>query len=767
MKKPLLFLCFITTYFIAFGGIIPVTSLNDGGPGTLRQGIIDAQNGDTLLITTTGTLFLSSQLEITQKLTIIGPGPADFIIDGQDSTRIFFLKDGPNDSLYLSGMTLQHGNTEFTPKATPSEFGGGAILNYGSLFIENCVFLENIAEYAGAIDCLSNANQFGFIYLELRNCSFIRNRATSDAGTDRIHDAGAIQSNGENGGNSRIDAFNCLFAQNEAEASGGAIQMKGDDNTNNEFFCTNCLFTQNKSANVGAIDNTRFGATTLANTIIIGNEGIGKNDDFFGNLFSKGFNLIDQFNDRKNIFPDNPVGPDTFLLDAGLGPLVRLSNGHFAFPLTCNSAAIGFSDPTTAPAEDIRGEARGTTPDAGPFQRNDARDILVTNLEDDVEGSLRLAVVSACEGDTLDLGTLRGTLKLKRPLFIDQTTFIQGNTTNRLIISTDSAIRLFEVNDGDTLGLSWCWLKDGQPETFGGGAVLNRGTFLTEHVTFSNNRAASGGAVASYGRDEPAFFRAVNCTFSGNRATNLDGGAIDSRSVTAPARAELIHCTLAFNEAGNKGGGLYNGLSTDLVLNNSLISQNTASISPDFFDEGEGVNFQSNGGNLFGDTTGLRTQLAAGDKVVSTNLNALDFYGGPTPTHSLNAGSPAIDAAAGSSITIDQRGEARIFNGTPDIGAYEYDPATSLEQVSVSSGWQVYPNPVTGRLFIRKPGNSGGKFSAKILDLNGRTVSKGWEMDLPVGLAVSLDVSTLPVGCYILSLTSDAAVSNFKVLVNQ
>lgn len=52
---------------------------------------------------------------------------------------------------------------------------------------------------------------------------------------------------------------------------------------------------------------------------------------------------------------------------------------------------------------------------------------------------------------------------------------------------------------------------------------------------------------------------------------------------------------------------------------------------------------------------------------------ALADNGGPTLTHALEAGSPAIDAAdAGASPATDQRGVVRDAN--PDVGSFEYVP---------------------------------------------------------------------------------------------
>src|SRR5262245_39086215 len=65
-------------YFRPNGSTIIVTDTNDNGPGTLRQALVDAQDGDTIqfdpaLIGQTITL-TTGELLIDKNITISGPG---------------------------------------------------------------------------------------------------------------------------------------------------------------------------------------------------------------------------------------------------------------------------------------------------------------------------------------------------------------------------------------------------------------------------------------------------------------------------------------------------------------------------------------------------------------------------------------------------------------------------------------------------------------------------------------------------------------------
>src|SRR5262249_46384430 len=71
--------------------IIVVTNTNDSGPGSLRQALADANDGDTIDATgVSGTILLTSgELEITHGVTINGPGAASLAVNGNANSRVF------------------------------------------------------------------------------------------------------------------------------------------------------------------------------------------------------------------------------------------------------------------------------------------------------------------------------------------------------------------------------------------------------------------------------------------------------------------------------------------------------------------------------------------------------------------------------------------------------------------------------------------------------------------------------------------------------
>lgn len=84
--------------------------------------------------------------------------------------------------------------------------------------------------------------------------------------------------------------------------------------------------------------------------------------------------------------------------------------------------------------------------------------------------------------------------------------------------------------------------------------------------------------------------------------------------------------------------------------------------------------------NLIGDDTGCTISSGAGNLLnADPQVGPLQDNGGPTRTHALLVGSPAIDAGTNSGVAAtDQRGFPRISNGITDMGAYEFQVDTAI-----------------------------------------------------------------------------------------
>src|SRR5689334_6301935 len=75
----------------ATAATIIVTSPADSGPGTLRQALAIADNGDTIDVANIlGVITLTSgELVVNKSLTINGPGADLLAVDGNTTSRVF------------------------------------------------------------------------------------------------------------------------------------------------------------------------------------------------------------------------------------------------------------------------------------------------------------------------------------------------------------------------------------------------------------------------------------------------------------------------------------------------------------------------------------------------------------------------------------------------------------------------------------------------------------------------------------------------------
>lgn len=237
------------------------------------------------------------------------------------------------------------------------------------------------------------------------------------------------------------------------------------------------------------------------------------------------------------------------------------------------------------------------------------------------------------------------------------------------------AIR-FDGNDqSESLVFNRCWVTDNATSlSSGGGINANDAELFIDSSTFSSNHAVllGGGIFIAAGS-----LVITNSTISGNEAGQDGGGIYADGSFSL-----LFNATVAANQAGDQGGGIYQegfAVAVGYVLSNSILAGNGAGAgSQDCARNPINASVASSGFNVMGDVSdcGISPPPApAVDQIVSDPLiGPLGENGGPTPTHSLLEGSPAIDAGdpvgcgdrMGNELTADQRGSPREVDGDGD-----------------------------------------------------------------------------------------------------
>ena len=291
-------------------------------------------------------------------------------------------------------------------------------------------------------------------------------------------------------------------------------------------------------------------------------------------------------------------------------------------------------------------------------------------------------------------------------------------------------INIFTVNAGQTVNMSYLTISQGWGQ---GGGIRVYGTLnLTNSTVTDNNSPAEGGGIYNGGT-----LNLTDCTVSNNTsgitpdpdqgsifsATGYgggiyNGGTLNITNSTLSGNSAPSHLNNpSFNSSG-RGGGIYNR--GTLNATNSTVYGNNALTGGGIYNDGgaatlrstivagnSAINvfdtdleryvyiapnlmgpFNSEGFNLlhFGSGEATITETAnAGTNLlnVAPNLDGtLADNGGPTKTHKLNSGSPAIDKGKNfSTAATDQRGMQRLYDdpaisnavggdGT-DIGAFE------------------------------------------------------------------------------------------------
>jgi hypothetical protein len=258
---------------------LTVTSPADSGPGTLRDQIAASNPGDTIDFAFNGTILLNSAITIGNSISILGPGPMQMVISGNNVDRVFVITAGP---VSLSGITVRDGKP-FAPNGIDGGVGqdgtpgvdalGGAIYDTGgTLTLSNCWFTANQAiagnggrggdNPAGAVFTPGKGGkggngEGGAIYnpgtVNATRCTFSANRAVGGKGGNGGNNLNpAVSKSGGTGGGG-------------GEADWGAVFSSGPGPN-----MTLCTF----SGNLAAGGDGGAGGATLA-TVVGGTGGDG------------------------------------------------------------------------------------------------------------------------------------------------------------------------------------------------------------------------------------------------------------------------------------------------------------------------------------------------------------------------------------------------------------------------------------------------------------------------------------------------------------
>jgi hypothetical protein len=190
---------------------------------------------------------------------------------------------------------------------------------------------------------------------------------------------------------------------------------------------------------------------------------------------------------------------------------------------------------------------------------------------------------------------------------------------------------------------------------------------------------------------------------------------------------QITSSTIAHNSASGDDFGVGGGINDDgfepTRTGSSIIALNTASTGgPDYF-SGIGV-LLSTGYNIIGNNADAVINSQPTDQIgtptapIDPLLGPLADNGGPTLTHALQPGSPAINRGNPAAPPQDQRRYGRL--GVPDVGAFEFNgvpptpsptprptpsatPASRLGNISARAFVETGDNAMIGGFIVQGP----------------------------------------------------------------
>ncbi|HQZ95644.1 MAG TPA: choice-of-anchor Q domain-containing protein [Pyrinomonadaceae bacterium] len=707
---------------------LTVTNTNDSGAGSLRQTVIDALPGDTIVFGggVTGAITLSSgEILINKNLTIDGPGAAALAISGNNSSRIFNFGGA---AVTVEGLTIRNGRSA----------GGAAMQALGTTLTFNDLVITNNVGTGDAGVMVTSAATLNINRSTISNNTALQISALYlSSSTTTITDSTFTGNSGNNGDVIRNEGSTSTLIN--TTISGNTSNNRTSGIRNNPaggvsvLNLTNCTITNNTTANAGQrgaiwLEATGTNVVTIRNSIVSGNTSGGVPFDIEGTVSpSSSFNLIGTGGGLTNGVNSNIVGVN----NPQLAPLGANGGATQTHALLGASSAIdqGSSFGSTT---DQRGSPRpidlpqpnavgGDGADIGAFesQAGGQSTLTVTNTNDSGVGSLRQAVADAAPGDTIVFGGgVTGTIALTTaPIAFTKNVTINGPGANVLSVSGNLERRVFVMTGtlgitvvvngltitggrgtGDGAGINTfvdltlndCVVSN-NIATGNGGGIHNRGILTINRSSVSNNTAGQGGGIFNFAASPGAGRTTiVNTTVYGNTANLEAGGGIANIgfSGTAAAELSLTNATVAANVSPLTGGIHTEDFGAPAVtsIRNTIIANSSL---PNLSRTGTAATFQSLGYNLTGDA-GSGLLIGKGDIVNADPLLGPSSSGGnSTGVYTLLFGSPAIDKGSSFGSTTDQRGPGFgrpiDLTGIPnaaggdgsDIGAFEAQTAPS------------------------------------------------------------------------------------------
>jgi hypothetical protein len=337
---------FMTGTAASLGATITVTNTNDSGPGSFRQALADAANGDTINFNLAGcpcTIPIASTgFQIQKSLTIQGLGADQLTIDGSniaDFNRRLMFEIFPGSTVTIDGLWIRRG----------MGLSSGGIRNGGDFALRNSIVSENSN---GAYGGVSNYGTIRIINSAIfGNFSFSIGGLRNDGQATVVNSTISGNGNGDGGGgiysSGSLTVINSTVTNNYS-GTNLSIEGSGIRVFSGTARLDNTIVAGNSNRNSGTQDDI-IGPVTTANNNLIGNAsysgGIvhGANGNVVGN---GGFGVIDINTVLNTTLANNGGATHTHSLIPG-SPAINSGNNSLATDgagnaLVTDQRGIGF-----------------------------------------------------------------------------------------------------------------------------------------------------------------------------------------------------------------------------------------------------------------------------------------------------------------------------------------------------------------------------------------------------------------------------------------
>jgi N-acetylneuraminic acid mutarotase len=371
-----------------------VTNTNDSGPGSLRQALLDADDGDVIGFAVTGTIGLTSgELLVIRSITISGPGPENLAINGNNHSRVFHITSGR--TVTISGLTITNGHASGN---FPDDSGGAIYNDHARLTVVNCAIEGNYAAHFGS-GIYNDGHAGGIASVVIDHSSIVSNSGnnaiyndadligsaetliTNSTVSDNVGDAIRSAACGSpHGGSPEVQIISSTISGNSAGISNDCLShvvISNSTISDNGYGIYNdnaaiAASVYNTTMSNNGVEIQNFNApvvVTIGNSIFNVSPGGHSILNDFGTVTSNGYNVSSDDGGGYLNGPGDQINTNPLL-----GPLQNNGGPTFTHALLPGSPSINAGDPNFVgpPDYDQRGpdyyRVRGGRIDVGSFE---------------------------------------------------------------------------------------------------------------------------------------------------------------------------------------------------------------------------------------------------------------------------------------------------------------------------------------------------------------------------------------------------------------